>query len=82
MTLCLKDCLGVLAQVAGGKDESVTQPLWTPKNELLFISDRTGWWNIYRDVDGKVTSCALMLQPLLGNDGERRQSPCFSLHKR
>ena len=37
-------------QVAGGKDESVTQPVWTPKNELLFVSDRTGWWNIYKYV--------------------------------
>ncbi len=41
--------------MAGGKDESVSQPLWSPKNELLFISDRTGWWNIYREVNGKVT---------------------------
>ena len=37
-----------MTQVAGGKDESVTQPVWTPKNELLFVSDRTGWWNIYK----------------------------------
>ncbi|DBB15202.1 TPA: hypothetical protein ACH3X3_004206 [Trebouxia sp. C0006] len=40
-------------KVAGGEDESVSQPLWSPKNELLFISDRTGWWNIYREVNGK-----------------------------
>ena len=53
-----------MLQVAGGKDESVTQPLWTPKNELMFISDRTGWWNIYREVNGKV-HCLLLLLPLL-----------------
>jgi len=47
--------------VAGGKDESVSQPLWTPKNELLFISDRTGWWNIYREVNGKVIYLLLLL---------------------
>lgn len=45
------------AQVAGGKDESVTQPMWTPKNELLFVSDRTGWWNIYQENDGQVALC-------------------------
>ena len=46
-------------QVAGGKDESVTQPAWTPNNELLFISDRTGWWNIYKLVSPtKVTQQA------------------------
>ena len=51
--------------MAGGKDESVSQPLWTPKNELLFISDRTGWWNIYREVNGKVMYLLLLLLLLL-----------------
>jgi len=51
--------------VAGGKDESVSQPLWTPKNELLFISDRTGWWNIYREVSGKVIYHLILLLLLL-----------------
>ena len=51
--------------MAGGKDESVSQPLWTPKNELLFISDRTGWWNIYREVNGKVIYLMLLLLLLL-----------------
>jgi len=34
-------------KVAGGDDESVVQPVWTPQGDLLFISDRSGWWNIY-----------------------------------
>ncbi len=29
-------------------DESVNQPRWAPDGSLLFISDRTGWWNLYR----------------------------------
>ena len=33
--------------VAGGPDESVIQPLWSPSGELWFASDRTGWWNLY-----------------------------------
>lgn len=37
----------VCAQVAGGKDESVMQPVWTSKGQLAFISDRSGWWNLY-----------------------------------
>lgn len=45
--------LSNIQKVAGGKDESVTQPVWTPKNELLFVSDRTGWWNIYNQANGK-----------------------------
>ena len=37
--------------VAGGPDESVTQPRWSPAGELHWISDRTGWWNVYREGD-------------------------------
>jgi poly(3-hydroxybutyrate) depolymerase len=35
--------------VAGGEDESIFQPEWSPDGELFFVSDRTGWWNLYRD---------------------------------
>jgi len=38
--------------VAGGRAESVTQPVWSPDGDLYFISDRTGWWNLYRWRDG------------------------------
>src|SRR5260370_4463895 len=34
--------------IAGGVDESVFQPEWSPDgNEVVFVSDRTGWWNLY-----------------------------------
>lgn len=36
-------------QVAGGKDESTLQPVWLSDNTLIFISDRSGWWNLYKD---------------------------------
>jgi len=35
------------------------------QNELLFISDRTGWWNIYREVSGKVIYHLILLLLLL-----------------
>ncbi len=36
-------------------DESVFQPSWSPDNQLYFVSDRSGWWNLYRwDVDHEV----------------------------
>ena len=35
-------------KVAGGPEESVFQPRWSPGGDLVFISDRTGWWNLYR----------------------------------
>jgi dienelactone hydrolase len=35
-------------RVAGGPDESIFQPEWSPDGRLYFVSDRTGWWNLYR----------------------------------
>jgi dipeptidyl aminopeptidase/acylaminoacyl peptidase len=36
------------ARVAGGPAESVFQPEWAPDGRLYFVSDRSGWWNLYR----------------------------------
>ena len=44
--------------IAGGKEESICQPEWSPDGVLYFISDRTGWWNLYRYTNG--TSEALL----------------------
>ena len=38
--------------VAGGSKESVFQPEWSPDGLLHFVSDRTGWWNLYRAKEG------------------------------
>jgi dipeptidyl aminopeptidase/acylaminoacyl peptidase len=35
-------------RVAGGVAESIFQPEWSPDGVLYFVSDRTGWWNLYR----------------------------------
>jgi len=40
--------VGRVEQVAGGIDESIFQPEWSPDGVLYFVSDRTGWWNLYR----------------------------------
>ena len=37
---------------AGGPEESIAQPEWSPAGILHFVSDRTGWWNLYRVLDG------------------------------
>ncbi|MGH9821924.1 MAG: S9 family peptidase, partial [Blastocatellia bacterium] len=34
--------------IAGSKSESIFQPEWAPDGTLYFVSDRSGWWNIYR----------------------------------
>jgi dipeptidyl aminopeptidase/acylaminoacyl peptidase len=36
------------ARMAGGADESIFQPEWSPGGVLHFVSDRSGWWNLYR----------------------------------
>jgi dipeptidyl aminopeptidase/acylaminoacyl peptidase len=41
--------IGPAHLVAGGPDESVGQPRWSPVGILHFVSDRTGWWNLYAD---------------------------------
>ena len=34
--------------VAGDAGESIGEPQWSPDGTLYFVSDRTGWWNLYR----------------------------------
>ncbi len=40
-------------QIAGGGDISIFQPQWSPGGELFYISDRSGWWNLYQWQDGR-----------------------------
>jgi dipeptidyl aminopeptidase/acylaminoacyl peptidase len=40
------------ARIAGGPDESIFQPEWSPDGTLYFVSDQTGWWNLYRWREG------------------------------
>jgi dipeptidyl aminopeptidase/acylaminoacyl peptidase len=40
--------LGEVTAIAGGPRESVLEPRWDADGTLHFISDRTGWWNLYR----------------------------------
>ncbi len=52
-TLWLAEILadGSLAEpmaVAGGSQESIFQPQWSPEGVLYFVSDRSNWWNLYR----------------------------------
>ncbi|MGW0421162.1 dipeptidyl-peptidase 5 [Streptomyces sp. NPDC003015] len=51
--LVVAEVLGGMLQeprtVAGGPEESIAQADWSPDGRLLYASDRTGWWNLYRD---------------------------------
>ena len=41
-------------KIAGSQIESLFQPEWSPEGVLHFVSDRTGWWNLYRDSSGQI----------------------------
>jgi dipeptidyl aminopeptidase/acylaminoacyl peptidase len=48
-------------RIAGGAAESIFQPEWSPDGRLYFVSDRSGWWNIYRlNADSTVESLCKM----------------------
>ncbi|BCL34812.1 S9 family peptidase [Nostoc sp. MS1] len=52
--------LGNTQQIAGGVNESIFQPEWSSDGTLYFISDRTGWWNLYRWQDGQIQALTQM----------------------
>lgn len=45
--------LGEAHLVTGGTEEAICQPVWSPDGILHFVSDRSGWWNLYRWEDGE-----------------------------
>ncbi|PSB64565.1 peptidase, partial [filamentous cyanobacterium CCP1] len=55
--------LGQAECIAGGETESIFQPEWSPDGVLYFVSDRTGWWNLYRWREGQI-------EPLCEKDAE------------
>ena len=60
--------LGAARHVAGGPQESVVQPEWDAEGVLHFVSDRSGWWNLYRERHGQV-------EPLLPMAAEFADAP-------
>jgi dipeptidyl aminopeptidase/acylaminoacyl peptidase len=54
--------------IAGGPAESIFQPEWSPDGTaIMFVSDRSGWWNLYRfDV---TTSASHALAPMQAEFG-------------
>ncbi|MFV1993050.1 MAG: prolyl oligopeptidase family serine peptidase [Acidiferrobacterales bacterium] len=51
--------------VAGGENISVFQPQWSPTGELFFVSDQSGWWNLYREANKEIT-CLVPVQAEFG----------------
>ena len=52
--------MGEARHVAGGAREAIIQPEWSPEGELVFVSDRTNWWNLYAWRGGRAEPLAPM----------------------
>jgi dipeptidyl aminopeptidase/acylaminoacyl peptidase len=35
--------------IAGGLEEPVVEPAWSPEGRLHFLTDRNGWWNLHSE---------------------------------
>ncbi len=58
-------------RVAGGESESIFQPEWSPSGVLHFVSDRNGWWNLYRTkVEGDAGGGGGEAEPLCEMEAE------------
>jgi dipeptidyl aminopeptidase/acylaminoacyl peptidase len=55
--------------IAGGVEESIFQPEWSPDGVLYFVSDRTNWWNLYRWLP-PLTSGIGVIEPLYPMEAE------------
>ncbi|MBA3257554.1 MAG: S9 family peptidase [Pyrinomonadaceae bacterium] len=54
-------------RVAGSITESIFQPEWSPDGTLYFVSDRNGWWNLYRRrADGEIETVTELTSELGG----------------
>ena len=56
--------------IAGGREESIFQPTWSPDGELFFVSDRSGWWNIHKRAGGAGAAAGECVLPMLAEFGK------------
>lgn len=65
--------LSRITRIAGGEQEAIFQPEWTPTGDLLLVSDKSNWWNLYRVSPAQVLSGEeqhVALEPLCEMDAE------------
>jgi len=53
-------------RIAGGNQESIFHPQWSPRGELYFVSDRNGWWNLYRLNEANVVEPVVEMEAEFG----------------
>ncbi|NJL01799.1 MAG: S9 family peptidase [Spirulinaceae cyanobacterium SM2_1_0] len=67
--LVAEDSLGTAHCLAGGEQESICAPSWSPDGQLYFVSDRSNWWNLYHTRDFTGQQAAEPLFPLAAEFG-------------
>lgn len=60
---------GTETVVAGGEGESIAEPRWGSDGALWFISDRGGWWNLYRVTGGSDIEPMVLMEAEIGVPG-------------
>ncbi|MDQ3737658.1 MAG: prolyl oligopeptidase family serine peptidase, partial [Actinomycetota bacterium] len=68
--LVMRSSDGADQVVAGGAEESAISPQWGSDGTLYLLSDRSGWWNLYRLRPGSAR-----IEPVLTLDAEIGQPP-------
>jgi dipeptidyl aminopeptidase/acylaminoacyl peptidase len=51
-------------RVAGGPEEAIVNPEWSPDGRLHWVSDLSGWWNLYREGEPLYPARAEFAMPL------------------
>lgn len=51
----------IAGSASGHPEESIFQPDWSPSGDIIFVSDRDNWWQLY-GFDAKTTSSHLITQ--------------------
>ncbi|HYJ24014.1 MAG TPA: prolyl oligopeptidase family serine peptidase [Acidimicrobiia bacterium] len=54
-----------IEEVAGGPDEAIFQPEWSPGGGIVFATDRSGWWNLHR-FDGEHSTAIVEMEADFG----------------
>lgn len=62
LRVCTLTDTGVAEDLLVVGNEAVVQPQWSTDGSLYYVSDRTGWWNLYRWSVGQEPECLLQME--------------------
>lgn len=69
-------------KAAGSAEESVFQPQWSPDNVLHFVSDKNGWWNLYRQLGSQDAEALYTMEAEFGRPQWVFGQSCYDFDSR